>query len=247
MKPEWPKCKDNVFHTSLWTFLSLSWCLSLSLYDYLNANVFIAHSDSRSKSWHNWAGYCTKVMMHLATQEVAHFSFFSYYLLRDNPFKTVFSVWFTSFMFFPKNVFYHYGVWAADASAASESVYFHKSLRSINIEAWVWGCPFSCQVCRVLKSGIESVLFCTRARYSFSSGKDSPHFMSTRPFKLGNQLGKEKKKDDGNHHDKRLTDKSLPPDKEKKEKIRLMLQKQSSDCAGILPVCWEVIFICTFV
>lgn len=47
---------------------------------------------------------------------------------------------------------FNHNMWAGVASAARESVYFHRSTKSINTEAWVWGCPFSCQVCGVLKA-----------------------------------------------------------------------------------------------
>ena len=117
--------------------------------------------------------------------------------------------------------------WADGASAARESVYFHKSRRSINTEGWLWGWPFPCQVCRVFESGTDPVLFCNQTRYSLSSSKDSPHYMSTRPFKLGNWVERNKKK----KHRKspwlevdRRTSSSKP---EQGEETRLVLQKQS--------------------
>lgn len=44
------------------------------------------------------------------------------------------------------------------------------------------------------ESGTDPVLFCNQTRYSLSSSKDSPHYMSTRPFKLGNWVERNTKK-----------------------------------------------------
>lgn len=46
---------------------------------------------------------------------------------------------------------------------------------------------------RSFENGTNPALFRNQTRYSFSSNKDSPHFVSTRPFKFGNWVEKKKK------------------------------------------------------
>lgn len=82
--------------------------------------------------------------------------------------------------------------WAHGASAARESVYFHKSQRSINTEGRVWGWPFSCQVCGVLKTA--PILRCSATRQGIPFHPTRIHPISCQQGPLSSETGWKRKK-----------------------------------------------------
>lgn len=92
------------------------------------------------------------------------------------------------------------------------------------------------------ESGTSPVLFRNQTRYSLSSDKDSPHFMSTRPFKLGNWVEREKK---NLRKSPWLTvDRQASARQEREEKWGSCCKNKSSDCVletcpGTLCLWWD--------
>lgn len=137
--------------------------------------------------------------------------------------------------------------WADGASAARESVYFHKSQRSINTEGWLWGWLFSCQVCRVLKAAPTLCCSATRQGIPFHPARIHPITCQQGP--LSSETGwkgtKKKKKHGGNRRDWKLTDEPLPLDQNKKEKRSSCCKNKACErvfgtCPGTLPPWWDI-------
>lgn len=134
-------------------------------------------------------------------------------------------------------------MWSGVASAARESVYFHKSPKSINTEARVWGCPFSCQVCGVLKAAPSLCCSPTTQGIPFHLARIHPISCQQGPLSWEtNWKRKEKKKNWRKSPwlevDRRTS--CCRQEKEEEEEIRLVLQKQITricveTCAGTLP------------
>lgn len=119
--------------------------------------------------------------------------------------------------------------WADGASAARESVYFHKSQRSINTEGWLWGWLFSCQVCRVLKAAPTLCCSATRQGIPFHPARIHPITCQQGPLSSetgwkGTKKKKKTRRKSAWLEVDRRTSSSRP---EQEGETKLVLQKQS--------------------
>lgn len=134
-------------------------------------------------------------------------------------------------------------------SAAKESVYFHKSRRSINTEGWVWGWPFSCQGCRVLKAAPTLCCFATRQGIPFHPTWIHP--ISCQQGPLSSETRRKRWKKNLRKSPWLVVDRQASSRWEKEEKMRLVLQKQIilrlSEKLVLAHYASDEIFICTFV
>lgn len=97
-------------------------------------------------------------------------------------------LWIKSFIMTPKKKFFNRYVVVSLRwfSCQGECLFSPVSEQHKHRETSEGGGYFHAKSAEFLKSGTNLVLFRNQTRYSLSSAKDSPHFPSTRPFKLRN-------------------------------------------------------------
>ncbi len=122
--------------------------------------------------------------------------------------------------------------WADGASAARETVYFHKSQRSINTEGWVWGWPFSCQVCRVLKAA--PTLCCSATRQGIPFHPARIHPISCQQGPLSSETRWKRKKNQRKSPWLVLDRQTSSSRHEKEEKWGSCCKNKSSECVRVL-------------
>lgn len=126
--------------------------------------------------------------------------------------------------------------WADDASAARESVYFHKSRRSINTEGWVWGWPFPCQVCGVLKAAPTLCCSATRQGIPFHPARIHPISCQQGPLSSETRWKRKKKKKKRRKSPWLEVDRQTSSSRQKKEeKWGSCCKNKSSEC--VLETC----------
>lgn len=122
------------------------------------------------------------MLMHLASQVVALFRICK----EEKPLKVGFLLWFISPIMIPKNVFNRYVAMSWWCFSCQEVCLFSQVSEKHKHRGLSEGVAIPMPSLQSFESGTNLLLFCNQTRYSLSSGKDSPHFMSTRPFKLKN-------------------------------------------------------------